>query len=298
MPRARSGRGRRFSDGNENQSAATCASRSLPITATIGGKWPVVTVPDHDFSAITTPAPWSRQATRCGAAPPAGTGAAHGRAVHRDHDPRSRPPPAREPRRRPRPGRSARGRRIHPGQDPPDRRQIRHRARQAKPGPQPRRSICRPPGDRLVRAGPGQHRAHREGSKGLAGSGSRAGPPGRAPARALPAGPQAQCPGSGTRVPASRASRPPASTAGRNDRAGTAPGKDHEAGEPHDHPCRARPTSPRDSRRAGQNQAAQDIINGLRKGRAQSRVPPISRGFPRSMLVRSRGQNRRFGAGI
>jgi len=112
---------------------------------------------EHDPGAMVE----AGQQVRCGTASIAGT--AHGLAVNRHHRPRSWPPPGRELRGHPRPDRAVEGGRIDRGQHPPDRGQVRDRAGQAQPDPQPGRGVGGPLGDRRIRPCPGQHRAHRGG---------------------------------------------------------------------------------------------------------------------------------------
>ena len=126
------------------------------------------------------------------------------------------------------------------GQHPPDRRQVRHQAWQAQPGPQPWRRVCGPLRDRRVRPSPGQHRAHGDGQdrdqrvpapprvprtwyaperlQQILRGGARNGHLASAEQAKLATGQHG------------RRSRPPASTAGEDGMAGTAPGEDHEAG--------------------------------------------------------------------
>jgi hypothetical protein len=92
----------------------------------------------------------------------AGAGAAHGLAVHRQHHLPARPLGG-KPRAHPCPDCAVQRRRVHRGQHPPDRHQVRDGPAKPQPGAQPRRGVSGPLGDRRVRPRSRQHRAHRNG---------------------------------------------------------------------------------------------------------------------------------------
>ena len=126
------------------------------------------------------------------------------------------------------PDRAVQRSRVHRGQHPPDGHQVRDRAAQAQPGPQPRRGVSRPipRSPRTTARRPGSRRPPPPGPA-PGHTAPRAGPADPGPAPALPAVPGRHRAGR-IATAGKGASWPAASTVGEDDMAGTAPGNDHE----------------------------------------------------------------------